>query len=84
MKFNLKTGLYFALATAIISGVSNFLNKKAIAVVGDSFIFTTAKNILVALSLCAILLFFAKFKESHIQFASATLWIKKFNNSNNG
>ena len=63
MKFNLKTGLYFALATAIISGVSNFLNKKAIAVVGDSFIFTTAKNILVAIALCAILLFFAKFKE---------------------
>jgi len=63
MNFNIKTGLYFALATAIISGVSNFLNKKALSVLGDSFVFTTAKNVLVALVLCAIIIFFAKFKE---------------------
>jgi len=63
MNFNIKTGLYFALATAIISGLSNFLNKKALSVLGDSFVFTTAKNILVAIALCAIIIFFAKFKE---------------------
>lgn len=56
MQKNLKVGLYFALITALISGVANFLNKNALAVVKDSFVFTTAKNILVALVLTGLVL----------------------------
>lgn len=51
-----KKGLYFALITALISGIANFLNKYAVAAVGDSFVFTTAKNILVALLLSSFML----------------------------
>lgn len=49
-------GLYFALMTALISGLSIFLSKSAVKVVGDSFVYTTAKNLLVALVLTIIVL----------------------------
>jgi drug/metabolite transporter (DMT)-like permease len=52
----LRAGLGLALATALISGVSIYLNKFALAAVGDVLLFTTLKNTLVGLSLAAYLL----------------------------
>ena len=45
-------GLCFVLVAALISGIANFFNKQAINTVGDSFVLTTTKNVLVALILC--------------------------------
>ena len=52
---NLKKGIIFALITAIISGVSIYLNSFAIKEMRDPFIFTTLKNISVALLFSSIL-----------------------------
>ena len=49
-------GIYLALATAVISGFAVFLNKFASNSFGDPYIFTTAKNIGVALILFSIIL----------------------------
>ncbi len=53
---NTKKGIYLALATALVSGVAVFLSKFATAAVGDSNVFTTAKNIVVALILSLLIL----------------------------
>jgi drug/metabolite transporter (DMT)-like permease len=42
-----RTGIYLALATALISGVSIYLNKFAVRAVSDVLLFTTLKNTLV-------------------------------------
>lgn len=49
-------GLYLAYLTAIISGLAVFINKFATKAIADSNVFTTAKNICVALILCFIVL----------------------------
>lgn len=49
-------GLYFILATALISGFSVFINKYAVKVFGDSDAFATGKNLVVALVLSALVL----------------------------
>lgn len=67
-------GLSLVLATAIISGISVFLNKFAVKAVSNSDIFTTAKNISVGLILTGLILlpfFFTKLKK--IKFND---WIK--------
>jgi len=51
-----KKGIYFAIATAVISGVSLFLNKYAVTAIKEPLIFTTVKNIGVALIVLAFLL----------------------------
>ncbi|MFC1907574.1 hypothetical protein ACFLW8_05760, partial [Chloroflexota bacterium] len=43
-----RKGVYFALATAIISGFSIYINKFAVMEVKDLFIFATVKNLAVA------------------------------------
>lgn len=51
-----RKGVYFALATAIISGFSIYINKFAVMEVKDPFIFTTTKNLAVAALLFALLI----------------------------
>ncbi|MBU1131675.1 DMT family transporter [Patescibacteria group bacterium] len=51
-----KKGVYFALSTALISGFAVFLNKFALSEFANSNIFTTEKNIVVALIFCALIL----------------------------
>lgn len=46
-----KTGIYFALITAVISGFAIFLNSFAVKKLPDPYFFTFAKNLLVALVL---------------------------------
>jgi drug/metabolite transporter (DMT)-like permease len=52
----LKTATWLALATAAISGVSNFVNKYAVTAVKDPVAFTTLKNALVAVFLVGLIL----------------------------
>ena len=52
-----------ALITAIISGVSNFINKIGVTVVFDPVVYTTIKNSLVAIFLIGIILVLKKWKE---------------------
>ena len=51
-----RKGVYFALATAIISGFAIYINKFAIMEMKDPFIFTTVKNLAVATLLFAFLI----------------------------
>lgn len=53
LKLNQAVGL--ALTTALISGVSNYLNKAAVSAVPNAVVYTFIKNSLVALALLAIL-----------------------------
>lgn len=52
----LRKGVYFALATALISGFSIYINKFAVMEMKDAFIFTTTKNLAVAALLFAFLI----------------------------
>ncbi len=49
-------GIYIALLTAIISGVSIFINKFAVGAVTPPLLFTTVKNTIVGLVILAVLL----------------------------
>jgi len=51
-----RKGIYFALAAAIISGLSIYINKFALMEMKDPFIFTTVKNLAVAALLFAFLI----------------------------
>jgi len=51
-----KNGLYLVLGTAIISGFAVFLSKFAVTAIGDSHVFTTAKNVIVGLILSCLIL----------------------------
>jgi drug/metabolite transporter (DMT)-like permease len=59
----MKRGAYLALATALISGVSVYINSLGVKQVPDPFVFTTAKNLLVGLGLAALVLFPVVWKE---------------------
>ncbi len=59
---NKKNALLLIFSTAIISGISIYMNKFAVAGI-DSTIFTFTKNITVALFLFSLLFFTTKFKE---------------------
>jgi drug/metabolite transporter (DMT)-like permease len=59
-------GLYLVLGTALISGVSVFLNKFAVKAISNSDVFTTMKNLSVGLILTGLILmpfFFNKLKK---------------------
>lgn len=62
MSANSAKGIYFALITAVISGVSIFLNKYAVEVLKPPLFFTTAKNIGVAFLILGLLLLTKKWK----------------------
>ena len=49
-----RTGLMLALLTAVISGVAIFLNGYGVKAVGNATVYTTAKNVVAALVLCAV------------------------------
>lgn len=50
-----KSGILFVLATTVISGFSIYYNKFGVAQVSDAFVYTTLKNMLVAVGLLAVL-----------------------------
>lgn len=56
MNTSVTKGMYFALAASVISGVSIFLNKFAVAAIKPPLFFTTTKNIVVGLMLVGIIL----------------------------
>lgn len=49
-----RTGILIALATAVISGISVYVNKFGVAQVSDPFVYTTVKNALVAVGFLAV------------------------------
>jgi drug/metabolite transporter (DMT)-like permease len=55
MKTDMQRGLLWALGTALVSGVSVYVNKFGVAQVQDPFVYTTLKNSLVAAGLLAVL-----------------------------
>ena len=60
MNNTIRKGIYFAFATSIISGVSIFLNKFAVAAIKPPLFFTTTKNIVVGLILVSVIIAFRK------------------------
>jgi drug/metabolite transporter (DMT)-like permease len=63
MKLSTHKGILWALATALISGVSVYVNKFGVAQVQDPFIYATLKNSLVAFGFLAVLSFSVGFSE---------------------
>ncbi|OGD66517.1 hypothetical protein A3F08_02290 [Candidatus Berkelbacteria bacterium RIFCSPHIGHO2_12_FULL_36_9] len=53
---NYRKGIYFALITAIVSGVAVFISSFATKVVKDPFVLTTLRNVIVAIWLSAVLI----------------------------
>ncbi len=53
---NLRTGVLLAFATALISGVSIYVNKFAVSAVPDAVLFTTLKNTLVGIAIITVIL----------------------------
>lgn len=60
---NMRVATVLALSTAVISGISNFINKEALASFKDPILFASLKNIMVGLFLIAIIFATGKFKE---------------------
>lgn len=58
-----RKGLYFALAAALVSGVSIYVNKLAVDVIREPLIFTTIKNCGVALVILSMIVTSGKIKE---------------------
>ena len=63
MKLSDHKGILWALATALISGISVYINKFGVAQVQDPFIYTTLKNSLVAFGFLVALGFSASLRE---------------------
>lgn len=63
MSSNLKKGIYLALITACISGVSVFVNKIAVDIIKPPLVFTAEKNALVGLSIIGVLLLSRRWKK---------------------
>lgn len=59
----LTTATGLALGTALISGVSNFVAKISVTVVKDPIVFTTLKNVIVAVFLMGLVLAIRKWRE---------------------
>ena len=70
----MKKGLIFVLFTAVISGVSVFVNKFAVQSVGNSHVFTTGKNLFVALVLS--LFIFSPFIVNKLKSIKKNEWVK--------
>lgn len=63
MSSTLKKGIYLAFLTALISGVSNFVNKIAVDVIKPPLVFTAEKNAIVGLLIVGILIATWKWKK---------------------
>jgi len=59
---NRSKGIYLALITAFISGVSIFVNKFAVGVIKSPLVFTADKNFMVGLLMLVILLVSGKWR----------------------
>ena len=70
----IKRGAYLALATAIISGVSIYVNSFGVGRVADPFVFTTAKNVVVAMLLASLVVL--PFKLGELRNLSANQWAR--------
>ncbi|MFQ6026661.1 MAG: DMT family transporter [Dehalococcoidia bacterium] len=66
-------GAYLALLTALVSGVSIFVNSFGVKQVSDPFVYTTAKNLLVGLALAALVVLPMVWRE--LRGFSARQWI---------
>jgi drug/metabolite transporter (DMT)-like permease len=62
-KTNITRGIYFALITAFISGIANFVNKFAVDAINPPLVFTATKNSGVGLLIIGILILTAKWKK---------------------
>ncbi|MDD5251292.1 MAG: DMT family transporter [Patescibacteria group bacterium] len=60
---NRTSAITLALIAAAVSGVSNFVNKPAVAAAHDAVAFTTVKNAVVALALVGLVLACGRFRE---------------------
>ena len=60
MHKNTMKGIYFAVATSFISGVSLFLNKFAVEAVKPPLLLTTSKNVLVGVALVSMIILLKK------------------------
>ena len=60
----LRAGIFLALGTALISGVSVYLNKFAVTAVPDAVLFTTLKNTLVGAAFLVVLVMMLRTKSS--------------------
>ncbi|MDO8555249.1 MAG: DMT family transporter [bacterium] len=60
---NTNKGIYLAFLTSIISGFAIFLNKFAVSIWSNSSIFTTAKNLVVAVFLVSLIFLLKKLPE---------------------
>jgi drug/metabolite transporter (DMT)-like permease len=69
-----KNGAYLALATAVISGVSVYVNSFGVKRVPDPFVFTTAKNAIVAMML--VVLVVAPFYAGELRRLSRGQWAR--------
>ena len=67
-------GTVFALATAFVSGISNFINKIAVTSVKDPIVFTTLKNSIAAVFLVGFLAAIKKWPE--IKSLTKKQWLK--------
>ena len=56
-------GIYFAVIAAIISGISIFLNKFAVAAISPPIVFTATKNLGVGLLILGLILLTGKFRQ---------------------
>ncbi len=74
MNDRVRKGTYLALLTAIVSGVSVFINSYGVRRVPDPFVFTTAKNIIVASGLVAAIVLASRWTE--VRSMNRTTWLK--------
>ena len=73
---NVNKSLILVLATALISGISVFINKFAVAAISNSDVFTTVKNLAVGLVLTGLILLPIYF--SKLKMLKAGEWLKLF------
>ncbi len=62
-QLNLKWGMVFAIIAALISGVAVFLNKEGVLLVRDSDVYTTLKNVGVAIIILCFFVFTLRIQE---------------------
>jgi len=72
----MKKGIYFSLITALISGVSVFINSSVIKTFSNVYFFTTAKNLVVVFLIASLLIFLKKIKT--FQRLSKRDWLNLF------
>lgn len=63
MSSKVTTGVYLAFATALISGVSNFVNKIAVDTIKPPLVFTAEKNAIVGVLIIGVLIATLKWKK---------------------